>query len=127
MFEQVMARDDAAVRGFRLLSPAEVRQVNPAIRGEILAGAALQDSTRSSSRASPCRPCAPRSSPAATTGGAMRFLGGRTVTEIGPGYVVDHTNERHRAEVVVICPGAERQGPMAELLDRARCGRCSCR
>src|SRR3954451_6927474 len=29
VLEQVVARDDAAARGFHLLAPAEVRQVNP--------------------------------------------------------------------------------------------------
>src|SRR5689334_17048219 len=35
VLEQVVERDDAAARGFRLLSPTEVRAVNPAIRGEL--------------------------------------------------------------------------------------------
>ena len=44
------------------------------------------------------------------------FHGGRTVVEIGPGYALDHTGQRHQADVVVVCPGAEQQGPMAELV-----------
>ena len=35
--EDVAARPDAADRGFKLLEPAEAREVNPALRGEFLA------------------------------------------------------------------------------------------
>jgi glycine/D-amino acid oxidase-like deaminating enzyme len=38
VLEQVVTRPDATARGFALLSPREVRDLNPAIRGDILAG-----------------------------------------------------------------------------------------
>ena len=132
VLEQVVARDDSTLRGFHLLTPADVRVVNPALRGELvgalhcttdavveprLALPALRDALASGHQfgADDQNPTGP--TPADEHG--YRFLGGRTVTEIGPGYVVDHANQRHRAEVVVVCPGIERQGPMAELLDAA--------
>src|ERR1700742_5160648 len=36
--EKAVAREDAHERGFRLLTPPEVRLVNPALRGEMVAG-----------------------------------------------------------------------------------------
>ena len=118
VLEQVAARGDAGARGFHLLSPAEVQAVNPAIRGEILAGLhCTADAVVEPRLALPALRGALEAE--GDEGRAYRFLGGRVVTEVGPGYVVDQTNERHRAEVVVICPGVERQGPMAELLEQA--------
>jgi FAD dependent oxidoreductase TIGR03364 len=119
VFEAVMARGDAEARGFRLLSPAEVQNVNPAIRGEVLAGLhCTTDAVVEPRLALPALRGALEVD-GGDDGRGYRFVGGRVVTEIGPGFVVDQNNERHRAEVVVICPGIERQGPMAELLDRA--------
>ena len=48
-----------------------------------------------------------------------RFMGGRTVTEVHRGHVLDHLGVRHEPTVIV-CPGAELQGPMAQLLVNAR-------
>jgi glycine/D-amino acid oxidase-like deaminating enzyme len=132
VLRQVADRADADQRGFRLLSPADVRGVNPALRGELLGGLhcttdavveprlalpALRDALNSGHRFGNDDDASDR--PTDSDEHGYRFLGGRTATEIGPGHVVDHTNERHRGEVVVICPGIERQGPMAELLDAA--------
>ncbi len=132
VLEQVAARDDAPLRGFHLLTPADVRAVNPALRGEFLGGLycttdavveprlalpALREALASGHRFGTGDQ--PLVGPTAADEHGYRFLGGRTATEIGPGYVIDHTNERHPADVVVVCPGIERQGPMADLLDAA--------
>jgi len=123
VLEQVMARPDAAERGFRLLDPDEVRIVNPALRGEMLAGLHFRTDAVVEPRAvlPALRAWQAAEAAEADTGGtrSYTFHGGRTVHEIGPGYVVDGAGERHRGDVVVVCPGAERQGPIAELLDDA--------
>ncbi len=41
VLREVAAADDAGARGFRLLEPAEVPSVNPAVRGELVGRAAL--------------------------------------------------------------------------------------
>jgi len=119
VLEQVMARADAEVRGFELLDPEGVRRVNPTIRGEVLAGLhCTTDAVVEPRLALP----ALRAWLQAGNGDsphAYAFHGGRIAVEIGPGYVVDHTGERHRAEVVIVCPGAERQGPIADLVEGA--------
>jgi FAD dependent oxidoreductase TIGR03364 len=111
VLEEVANRSDADLRGFRLLSAAEVRDRNPALRGELLAGLYCErDAVVEPGRALP----ALRDLLAA--GDGYRFLGGRTVTEVHAGHVVDHLGVRHEADVIVVCPGAETQGPMAHLL-----------
>ena len=118
VLEQVMARPDATERRFRLLAPDEVRAVNPALRGELLAGLhCAADAVVEPRAALPAlrRWLAGHSS----GGGDYTFVGGRTAHGIGPGAVVDHTGARHGGDVVVVCPGAERQGPVADLLDGA--------
>ncbi|MGZ4695472.1 MAG: TIGR03364 family FAD-dependent oxidoreductase [Acidimicrobiales bacterium] len=119
VLEQVMARADADARGFELLDPAGVSRVNPAIGGEVLAGLhCTTDAVVEPRLALPALRTWLEAADADAPG-AYAFHGGRIAVEIGPGYVVDHTGERHRAEVVIVCPGAERHGPIAELLQGA--------
>ncbi|MGZ7014478.1 MAG: TIGR03364 family FAD-dependent oxidoreductase [Acidimicrobiales bacterium] len=119
VLEQVMARADADARGFELLDPTGVRRVNPAIGGEVLAGLhCTTDAVVEPRLALPALRTWLEAADADAPG-AYAFHGGRIAVEIGPGYVVDHTGERHRAEVVIVCPGAERHGPIAELLQGA--------
>ena len=119
--EQVMERADADARGFRLLDPDGVRQVNPAIRGDVLAGLHCTTDAVVEPRLalSALRAWLEAGDDAEDAAREYTFHGGRIAVEIGPGYVVDHTGERHQAEVVIVCPGAERQGPIAELLQGA--------
>ena len=114
VMEGVVARADAARRGFRLLDPDEVRWVNPAIRGEQRGGLhCTSDAVVEPGRTLPAlRAWLER-------GGGYRFLGGRTVVTVDTGEVRDHHGERHRADLVLLCPGAEIEGPMAELLRSA--------
>ena len=60
VLEAVCAAPDAAARGLRLLDPAEVPAVNPAVRGEVLGGDALHDGRDRRARGASCRPCARR-------------------------------------------------------------------
>ena len=123
VLEQVVARPDAADRAFRLLGPDEVRAVNPALRGEVRAGlhCALDAVVEPRSALPALRAWLAADAEASGPSGRRGYVfhGGRTVQEIGPGHVVDDTGERHRGDVVVVCPGAERQGPIAGLLDGA--------
>src|SRR3954453_1739175 len=106
VLEQVMDRDDAGARGLHLLDPDAVRRVNPAIQGELLAGLhCMTDAVVEPRLALPAlREWLDGS--ADDTGRDYAFHGGRIAVEIGPGYVVDHTGERHQGEVVIVCPGA---------------------
>lgn len=111
VLEQVAARDDAGARGFRLLDPDATRAVNPALRGDLLAALhCTTDAVVEPGRALP----AVRS--LLDDGGGYTFLGGRTAVAIDTGRVVDDTGAHHDGDVVIVCPGVERQGPMAALL-----------
>jgi len=91
---------DADRRRFELLDPGGVREVNPALRGE-LAGGLL------------CRADAivePRQVLPALRGhlkgDGYQWLPGREVTEIAPNAVRDHTGAWHQCDLVVLCTGA---------------------
>jgi FAD dependent oxidoreductase TIGR03364 len=111
VLEEVANRSDADARGFRLLSADQVRARNPALRGELLAGLFCErDAVVEPGRALPAL------REHLLRGGGYAFQGGRTVTEVHPGHVTDHLGVRHQADLVLVCPGAETQGPMAHLL-----------
>jgi len=111
VMEQVVAREDAGARGFRLLEPDEARRINPALRGELLAGLhCATDAVVEPGRALP----ALRARLEADDG--YTYLGGRTVIDIAPGRVRDHLGGDWSADLVLVCPGAEGQGPLAALL-----------
>jgi FAD dependent oxidoreductase TIGR03364 len=115
VLEQVANRSDATVRGVELLEPDAVKQRNPALGGDFLAGLWCHtDAVVEPGAALP----ALRSLLEQT--GSYTFVGGRTVTAIDTGTVVDHTGEVHRGDLVIVCPGAEHTaGPLAELLAAA--------
>jgi len=114
VLEQVAARDDAGARGVHLLDPDATRAVNPALRGSFLAALhCTTDAVVEPGRALPAvRALLVRD-------GGYSFLGGRTAVAIDTGRVVDHTGAHHDGDLVLVCPGAERQGPMAGLLAEA--------
>jgi FAD dependent oxidoreductase TIGR03364 len=114
VLEQVMARADADERGFRLLAPDEARSVNPALGGQFLASLhCTTDAVVEPGQALPSLRAALAQAP------GYAFHGGRTVTTIATGSVTDQTGAHHTGDVVVVCPGAERQGPVAELVTDA--------
>lgn len=111
VLEQVVARDDAGRRGFELLDPAGVRARNPALRGSFLAGLFCErDAVVEPGRALPAirRHLA--------DGGGYVFHGGCTAVDVGPGHVVADDGRRFEGDLVVVCPGAEHDGPLAPLL-----------
>lgn len=101
VLEQVLARDDAAERGFSLLDADETRAVNPAVCGEIVAGLHCS----ADAAVEPAR-AAGAIRQAMTQNGRYRWLPGRHVVEVTAGGVRDHSGERHTGDVVLLCPGA---------------------
>ncbi|MFE7166289.1 TIGR03364 family FAD-dependent oxidoreductase [Streptomyces sp. NPDC057616] len=109
--EAAVAREDSAARGHKLLTPAEARGLNPALRGEFTAAlhcerdAAVEPRTaqlalREQLLASP----------------NYTFLPGREVREVtGAGTVRDDHGQVHRADAVVLCTGAWLGGLVREL------------
>jgi FAD dependent oxidoreductase TIGR03364 len=100
VLKEAAALPDAERRGFELLDPRAVREVNPALRGD-LAGGLL------------CRADAivePRQVLPALrghlAGDGYQWLPGREVTEIAPNAVRDHTGAWHQCDLVILCPGA---------------------
>lgn len=103
---------DAAARGFKLLGPAEAREVNPALRGEALLGALWCErdavvETRTAQRVLQARL---REHPSYT------LLTGREVREVvGERAVRDDHGDVHRGNAVVLCTGAWLGGLVREL------------
>jgi FAD dependent oxidoreductase TIGR03364 len=100
VLKEAAALPDADRRGFELLDPQAVRQVNPALRGE-LAGGLL------------CRADAivePRQALPALrgylNGNGYEWRPEREVVEIAPNAVRDHTGAWHQCDLVILCPGA---------------------
>ncbi|MGQ4268736.1 TIGR03364 family FAD-dependent oxidoreductase [Nocardiopsis changdeensis] len=103
---------EAAERGYELLGPDRVREVNPALRGDLL-GALW------------CRRDAqvePRTAQAAlqaelARSGRYTLLTGREVRDLaGPAAVRDDRGEVHRGDTVVLCTGAWLGGLVRELV-----------
>ncbi|MGW4632806.1 TIGR03364 family FAD-dependent oxidoreductase [Nocardia sp. NPDC004415] len=104
----------AAARGFTLLDPARVRALNPALRGDFLAGLHCSaDAVVESRQALP----ALRAHMAAT--GRYTFHEGteaRSVLDTASGAtVLDDHGRRHEGDLVVHCPGAAHSGLTREL------------
>jgi FAD dependent oxidoreductase TIGR03364 len=109
LLKEGVARPDAGLRDYELLDPAAVRAVNPALRGEFAGGLW-------------CRADAavePRLVPAALRAALLdgtsaqapyQWLPGREAVELAPHAVRDHTGAWHRADLVVLCPGAAHTG-----------------
>ncbi|MBH5335099.1 TIGR03364 family FAD-dependent oxidoreductase [Streptomyces pactum] len=109
--EAAAARPDAAVRGMKLLTPAEAREINPALRGEFAAALWCERDAAVEPRTAQL---ALRQ--ALLASGRYTFLPGREVREVvGEGAVRDDHGEIHRGDVVVLCTGAWLGGLVREL------------
>ncbi|MEJ2856972.1 MULTISPECIES: TIGR03364 family FAD-dependent oxidoreductase [unclassified Saccharothrix] len=108
--EQTVARDDAAERGLKLLDAAEARQLNPALRGDML-GALWCDRDA----AVEPRVAQPALRAALEASGRYTWLPGREVRSVAQGKVVDDRGDEHRGDVVVLCTGAWLGGLVREL------------
>ncbi|MFK0280438.1 TIGR03364 family FAD-dependent oxidoreductase [Streptomyces sp. NPDC090499] len=109
--EAAVARGDAAARGHKLLTPAEARALNPALRGDFDAALYCERDAAVEPRTAQLALRAELlKSPAYT------FLPGREVREVtGPGTVRDDHGDVHHADVVVLCTGAWLGGLVREL------------
>lgn len=105
---------DAKQRKFSLLAPDEVRDVNPALRGEFLGGLHCEaDAIVEPRLALP----ALRESIA---GPSYRWLPGLEAIEAGDHGVRDHTGTWHRGDRVVLCTGANYTGVAGPHLSSGR-------
>ncbi|MCX2929762.1 TIGR03364 family FAD-dependent oxidoreductase [Mycobacterium sp. CVI_P3] len=108
--EQVAGRPDAGRRGFHLLEPADVRALNPALRGRFLAGLhCSRDAAVESRQALP----AIRAHLAST--GRYTFLAGTEARSIDGAVVRDDRGGRHDGDLVLLCPGAAHGGLTREV------------
>jgi FAD dependent oxidoreductase TIGR03364 len=108
--EQTVARDDAATRGFTLLSPDKARALNPALRGEFAAALHCQlDGAVESRVALP----ALRAVLAET--GRYQWLPGREARSVDHAAVRDDHGDVHAGDLVLLCPGATLSGLVREL------------
>ncbi|MCW7947344.1 FAD-dependent oxidoreductase [Streptomyces hygroscopicus] len=109
--EAALARPDAAARGYKLLTAAEARTVNPALRGAYEAALYCERDAA----------VEPRTAQLALRAELLKspnytFLPGREVREVtGPGTVRDDHGDVHRADAVVLCTGAWLGGLVKEL------------
>jgi FAD dependent oxidoreductase TIGR03364 len=106
VLEQVLERDDARERGFSLLDPDEALEVNPALRGGLVAAlhcaldAAVEPRRVPAALQAAAAACSPR----------YRLVTGRHVVGVGDGVARDHLGEQHGGDAVVVCPGAAHRG-----------------
>ncbi|MBU3063964.1 TIGR03364 family FAD-dependent oxidoreductase [Nocardia sp. NEAU-G5] len=105
------AAPSAAERGFELLEPARVREINPALRGKYLAG--LHCSTDAAVESRQAMP-ALRAYMQAT--GRYTFYAGTEARTISGGTVTDDRGRRFEADLVLVCPGAAHSGLTRELV-----------
>jgi FAD dependent oxidoreductase TIGR03364 len=106
VLKEAAALPDADRRGFELLDPAGVREVNPALGGDYVGGLWCRNDAIVEPRLA---------QPAlraylAADGAGYTWLPGREVTEIAAGAVRDHTGQWHRGDLVVLCTGATLTG-----------------
>ncbi|MET9951409.1 TIGR03364 family FAD-dependent oxidoreductase [Streptomyces sp. NPDC006339] len=114
--EAAVARPDAAARGYKLLTPAEARAVNPALRGAFDAALWCERDAAVEPRTAQL---ALREALLAT--GRYTFLPHREVREVvdargsGSGAVRDDHGDTHTGDVVVLCTGAWLSGLVREI------------
>ncbi|GAA1111770.1 TIGR03364 family FAD-dependent oxidoreductase [Nocardiopsis composta] len=112
--EQVLSRPDAGERGFKWLAPDEVRQVNPALRGEFRGALWCERDAAVESRAA-----LPALRAALQESGRYTFLPGREVRDAGTGRVRDDRGGVHSGDAVLLAPGAALSGLVRELAPQA--------
>ena len=106
----VLERDDAAARGYRLLDAAGTRALNPALRGRHLGALhCTRDAAVEPRTAQP----ALRAALEAT--GRYTYLPGREVRATLPDGVRDDHGDTHHGDLTVLCTGAWTGGLVREL------------
>jgi len=115
LLKEAATLPDADQRGFELLDPAAVREINPALRGEFAGGLHCRlDGIVEPRQVLP----ALRGYLAARGQGisGYKWHPGREVTEIAPNAVRDHTGAWHQGDLVILCPGAAHAGVAGRYL-----------
>ncbi|RDH80611.1 TIGR03364 family FAD-dependent oxidoreductase [Mycolicibacterium moriokaense] len=108
--EEVAARADAECRGFSLLEPADVRALNPALRGRYLAGLhCAHDAAVESRQALP----AMREYMAAS--GRYTFVPRTEARSVSGTAVLDDRGTTHGGDLVLVCAGAAHGGLVREI------------
>jgi FAD dependent oxidoreductase TIGR03364 len=109
--EETASRADAECRGFTLLEPAQVRRINPALRGRYLAGLHCAfDAAVESRQALP----AMRRHMAASD--RYTFLNHTEARAISGTATIDDRGDRHDGDVVLVCAGAAHGGLVREIV-----------
>lgn len=109
--EAAVAREDSAARGYKLLTPAEARAVNPALHGDFTAALYCERDAAVEPRTAQLALRAELSKSPNYT-----FLPGREVREvIGEHAVRDDHGDVHASDTVVLCTGAWLSGLVREL------------
>ncbi|MGY1582842.1 TIGR03364 family FAD-dependent oxidoreductase [Streptomyces sp. MN13] len=109
--EAAVARDDAAARGYKLLTPDEARALNPALRGTFTAALYCERDAA----------VEPRTAQLALRAELLKspkytFLPGREVRDVvGEHAVRDDHGDVHMGDAVVLCTGAWLCGLVREL------------
>ena len=109
LLKEAAARPDAGLRGYELLDPAAVREVNPALRGEFAGGLHGRLDAIVEPRAVPAALRGYLDGGSTATAG-YSWLPGREAVQVAPHAVRDHTGSWHRADLVVLCTGATHTG-----------------
>jgi FAD dependent oxidoreductase TIGR03364 len=110
--ERALARTDASVREFELLTHDEVQQRNPALEGKFEAGLYCGRDAAVESRVALG---ALREWMSAT--GRYEFHTGRELVGVSDYEATDHRGEHHRGDQVWLCLGATLSGFAAELFE----------
>lgn len=104
VLREAAALPDAKQRKFSLLTPREVREVNPALRGDFLGGLHCEaDAIVEPRLALPALR-------ASLSGPRYQWLPGLEAVETGDHGVRDHTGTWHRGDRVILCTGANYTG-----------------
>jgi glycine/D-amino acid oxidase-like deaminating enzyme len=135
LLKEAAGLPDAGRRGFQVLDPAAVREVNPALRGEFAGGllcrgdaiveprqvprairAYLQaDVTHGASKAHVANGGGRKVGDGSQRAG-YRWLPGREAVEVAANGARDQTGEWHRGDLVILCTGAAHGGVVGQHL-----------
>lgn len=111
--EAALALPDATERGLKVLEPAEARGLNPALRGTFEAALWCERDGAVESRVA-----LPALRGALAASGRYAWVPGREVRDLltgGETGVRDDHGDRHHADLVLLCPGANLTGLVREL------------
>ncbi|MCT9087415.1 TIGR03364 family FAD-dependent oxidoreductase [Streptomyces sp. ASQP_92] len=112
--EAAVAREDAGARGYRIVTPAGARALNPALRGEFTAALWCERDAAVEPRTAQLA-----LQDALLASGRYTFLGGREVRDVGGGAggpaVRDDHGDTHQGDAVILCTGAWLGGLVREL------------